>query len=65
MKNKLELKLYKFIKYFFVGSAIVLPIGLLIIKYILKENIEWAPIIAFPILCIVIVKFMNLAIRKK
>lgn len=63
MKNKLELKLYKLIKYFFIAGAIVMPVGLLFLKFALKEDINWIIIIVFPIMCLIPIKYMSFAIR--
>ncbi len=64
MKNKINLTIYKFVKWWFIIAGIILPIFLLFLKFVYGENISWVAIIVFPMLCFLIVKFIDIAIRK-
>ncbi len=64
MKNKINLTIYKIIKWWFIICAIILPMFLLFLKFVYGENISWVAIIVFPLLCFLIVKFMEVVIRK-
>ncbi len=64
MKNRVNLKIYKFIKWWFIICGIVLPIFVLFLKLGYGKNVSWVAIVGFPILCFLIVKFIDICIRK-
>lgn len=40
-----------------------MPIGALFLKFALKEDIKWITIIVFPIMCLILIKYMSFSIR--
>ncbi len=64
MKNKINLVIYKLIKYFFTIGAIVSPFFLLTLKYVYNEDISFFVILISPLACIPFIKVCDYSIRK-